>query len=81
MQENNFNGKNINWSRTGHGLYLIYSGGWCYSHSHQEHNYVEKTFEFTDGDVIVCEYDPINKNLSFIKNNVRRFEMPMIVCL
>ena len=29
----NFNSENINWYEIGHGLYMIGSGGYCYSHS------------------------------------------------
>ena len=78
MQKYNFNDQNINWKETGHGLYLIDSIGFCLSHSHQEFNDVRKNFYFTEGDVIVCEYDGIDCKLRFIKNSVDKFEMPMI---
>ena len=78
MQKYNFNSRNIKWGETGHGLYLIQSNGFCFSHSHQEFNRVGKSFKFDVGDVIVCEYDPIECKLRFIKNNADKFEMPMI---
>ena len=33
MLNYNFNTKNINWYETGHGFYMITSGGGCWSHS------------------------------------------------
>ena len=79
MQKYNFNSQNIKWRETGHGLYLIRSNGDFFSHSHQEFNFVNKSFKFADGDVIVCEYDPIDCKLRFIRNGVDKFEMPIIL--
>ena len=74
----NFNDKDIKWSQTGHGLYMIRSGGYCNSHSQKEFNDVYKSFKFGKGDVIYIEYDPIESKLRFSKNKVEYFEMPII---
>jgi len=39
---------------------------------------VYRYFKFVVGDVIVCEIDPIDCRLRFVKNNVDEFEMPII---
>ena len=44
MLNYNFNGKNINWNTTGHGLYMIDPYGYCNSHSWKEFNNVWKSF-------------------------------------
>ena len=78
IQKYSFDSQNINWKETGHGLYLISSGRRCLSHSHNGFNDLQKGFGFTSGDVIVCEYDGVDCKLRFIKNDVGKFEMPMI---
>ena len=55
----NFNFQNFKWEETGHGCYLIGSGGYCYNHSMKEFNNVTKSFRFEEGDVVFVEYDPI----------------------
>lgn len=52
MLNYNFSNENENWEETGHGLYMINSGGRCYSHSQKEFNDVKKSFYFDEGDVI-----------------------------
>ena len=68
MLNYNFNSQNLNWKETGHGLYMIGSGGSCYSHSQKEFNNVDKSFRFGVNDVIYVEYDPINLKLRLSKN-------------
>ena len=75
---NTLNKHNIKWEETDHGLYTIESNGYCYSHSEKEFNWVDKSFEFADGDVIFIEYDPIDRKLRFSKNKFEYFEMPII---
>ena len=79
MEKYNFNSQNIKWRETGHGLYLIGSGGGCYSHSQKEFNYVSnKSFGFGKNDVIFIEYDGVNNKLRFSKNKVEYFEFSII---
>lgn len=40
---------------------------------------MKKSFEFHDGDVVKCEYDPIDCRLRFTKNKTDKFEMPIVV--
>ena len=57
---------------------MIDSYGSCYSHSQNEFNKVDKSFEFDENDIIIfIEYDPIDKKLRFSKNKVEYFEMPI----
>jgi len=58
-------------------LYVISSGGRCFSHSKKKFNYVSNGFYFGDGDVIYIEYDPIDRKLRFSKNKVEYFDMPI----
>ena len=79
MIEYKFNAQNMKRRETGHGLYLISSNGWCYSHSQKEFKDVFTSFYFDDGDVIYIEYDPIDRKLRFWKNKVDDYlEMPII---
>jgi len=75
IQKYNFNGKNISWGEIGHGFYLIGKNGTCHSHSQKEFNHVLKSFEFVEGDLIECEYDPNDHKLIFAKNKVEKFEL------
>ena len=68
----------MNWDGTGHGLYMIGSNGYCWSHSQEEFNNVWESFEFGENDVIYVEYDPIYKKLKFSKNKLEYFEMSII---
>ena len=70
--------QNFNWFHPGHGCYLIGTGGGVYSHSQTEFNRVSKSFKFEDGDLILCEYDPIQWKLRFIKNGIENFEFSII---
>ena len=58
---------------------MIRSSGFCYSHSQKEFNNVVKSLLFGESDIIVIEYDPIDKKLRFNKNKVKYFEMPIIL--
>ena len=78
MLRYDFISQNINWRETGHGLYFIGSGRGCYSHSEKDFNYLQKSFKFDVGDVIIIEYDPINKKLRFNKNREEDFELSII---
>jgi len=78
MVNNNFNGNNMNWQESGHGLYIIESTGYCFSHSNKQFNNKWRCFEFDEGDIILIEYDPIENKLSFMKSFLTKFEMPII---
>ena len=74
----NFSSQNMNWKETGHGLYMIGSGGGCLSDSQKEFNQVIKSFKFGENDVIFIEFDPTDKKLRFSKNKVEHFELSII---
>lgn len=69
----NYTNKGLKWGGTGHGLYLISSSGYCYSHSHKEFNSVNKNFDFDEGDVIRVEYDSMDSKIRFISNYGKYF--------
>lgn len=71
----------MNWDSTGHGVYVICSFNWCFSHSHKDYNCVDRSFSFDEGDLIYMEYDPAKLRLRFTKNKFDNFfEMPIIPC-
>jgi len=69
----NYTNKDLKWEGIGHGLYLISSTGYSYSHSHEEFNSVKKNFRFDEGDVIRVEYDSIDSKIRFISNYGKYF--------
>jgi len=79
MLNYNFNDKNIITRETGHGLYMISSIRWCFSHSEEEFNAEVKSFDFGDGDVIYIEYDPIKCKLRFSKNKTDKYFQMRII--
>ena len=55
------------YDRLGHGAYMISSNGGSWSNSDREFNNVPKSFKYTKGDVIICDYNPEKSSLIFKK--------------
>ncbi|KAL4436299.1 hypothetical protein ABPG74_015890 [Tetrahymena malaccensis] len=55
------------YNNTGHGAYLISSNGYSWSHSSKEDNMANKSFVFSNDDIIICEFDYTKKLLTFKK--------------
>ena len=68
-----FDYNNIN-----HGGYLISSNGYSWSHSSKEDNMANKSFLFTNEDIIICEFDYVKKTLIFKKHKANnRFTLTL----
>lgn len=62
-----------------HGMYVIKSDGYGFSHSNPKDNVSFINFSFGKGDVIFVEYDPIEGKLRFRKNKYdsNKFEISL----
>jgi len=60
-------GYTFNFSALGHGSYMISSNGGTWSNTDSTANNTVKAFKFAKGDIIICEFSPAEKLLTFYK--------------
>ena len=61
-------GFKFNYTAPLHGSYLISMNAYSWSHSEPIHNSKNQTFAYSTGDIIIMQYDPIFRVLTFKKH-------------